>query len=329
MRNKQYRLAGALAMTLCIGSHATAQQQCKNSAEELKELVRISAGGSYTTYTNVPVTLHGTYTIAGQSEDSEQLKMIGQALIRYAQVHGTYPPAALLNAKGQKTVSWRVLILPYLGEQALYNRFDLTKPWNDSANRHLLQEIPSVYRRNGGNCDEGETGFAGVQGSLALFQSASAKLNGGRPLSGVSANEQIGAGPVGSAVHLPWTAPGDIEGDKVLQLGAPQGFAGEGNIFTPLVFLDGSVHVVRNGPGYAAMGTWTQIYTDKACRCAPPRSVDETLTPQWDLGLNGTSTSPNWDETFVSSKPGKYTVTLHAYDNDGNEFTTSTIVTVR
>lgn len=74
------------------------------------------------------------------------LEKIAAALNAYAADHGTYPPPATRDSAGTKLHSWRVLILPYLGEDELYDQFDLDKAWNDPANMSIGFEVPSVYR---------------------------------------------------------------------------------------------------------------------------------------------------------------------------------------
>jgi hypothetical protein len=132
--------------------------ECSNPGAVLLDSVTVSAGGPYNTKAGVSITLHGSYTVAHQTEDMSQLKTIGQALNQYLQANGTYPPAALLNEYGQPTVSWRVLILPYLGEEALYKKFHLKKSWNDPANLCLLEQMPAVYRKQGAPANTTETG---------------------------------------------------------------------------------------------------------------------------------------------------------------------------
>src|SRR5438067_2250340 len=63
------------------------------------------------------------------------LLQIGLALHRYYQAHGGLPPAAVQSKDGRPLYSWRVLVLPYLEEQALYEQFDLDEPWDGPHNR--------------------------------------------------------------------------------------------------------------------------------------------------------------------------------------------------
>ena len=70
---------------------------------------------------------------------AQRLKQIGAAIRRYAVEYDHYPPQATTSAEGVPLLSWRVLILPFLGEQELYRRFRLDEPWNSPHNVPLLQ----------------------------------------------------------------------------------------------------------------------------------------------------------------------------------------------
>ena len=43
-------------------------------------------------------------------------------------------------------MSWRVLILPFLDQQALYDQFHLDEPWDSPHNRTLIAKMPAVFR---------------------------------------------------------------------------------------------------------------------------------------------------------------------------------------
>jgi hypothetical protein len=116
------------------------------------------------------------------------------------------------------------------------------------------------------------------------------------------------------------------------RLGSPHGFSGEGCAITPLVFLDGSVHLIPDSIAAGPLVAWTLFPKATAanrCPCAPPSSVDVGLHATWDLGKNGTSNTEGWDVTFLATQPGTYTVTVHASDHFGGEYKRSTTVDVR
>ncbi|HEV3257998.1 MAG TPA: DUF1559 domain-containing protein [Gemmataceae bacterium] len=78
-----------------------------------------------------------------------QLKQIALALRAYHDQHGTFPPAAARNAKGKPLYSWRVLVLPYLGEKYLYAQFHRDEPWDSPHNKTLLGRVPPAYAPTG------------------------------------------------------------------------------------------------------------------------------------------------------------------------------------
>ena len=77
---------------------------------------------------------------AQRMQCSNNVAQIGLALHSYESDYKQLPPAYTVDADGNRLHSWRTLILPYVGQQALYSRIDLSKPWDDPANA-FLQEI--------------------------------------------------------------------------------------------------------------------------------------------------------------------------------------------
>ncbi|MBL8856174.1 MAG: DUF1559 domain-containing protein [Planctomycetaceae bacterium] len=67
------------------------------------------------------------------------------AIINYETVHGHLPPAFTSDASGKALHSWRVLILPFLGETELYEKIDLQKPWDHPVNVPLHDQMPEVF----------------------------------------------------------------------------------------------------------------------------------------------------------------------------------------
>lgn len=76
---------------------------------------------------------------------SNKLKQIGLALHNYHDLYGVFPPAYVEDEAGKPLYSWRVLILPFLEEDALYQQFDLTQTWDSDANVALVGEMPDVF----------------------------------------------------------------------------------------------------------------------------------------------------------------------------------------
>jgi hypothetical protein len=75
----------------------------------------------------------------------DRLDAIRVALESYHQANGCYPPAYVPGKDGKPAHSWRVLLLPYLEYDDLYERYDFDEPWNGPHNRLLANEIPLEY----------------------------------------------------------------------------------------------------------------------------------------------------------------------------------------
>jgi hypothetical protein len=81
----------------------------------------------------------------------DNLKLMGLAMQWFAVVNdGRFPPAAL-RKDGKALLSWRVALLPFVDQLALYKRFHLDEPWDSDHNKTLLQEMPNIYAPVVGN----------------------------------------------------------------------------------------------------------------------------------------------------------------------------------
>jgi hypothetical protein len=73
------------------------------------------------------------------------LTQLALAMHTYNDRHGRLPPAAVRSADGQPLLSWRVVLLPLLGYEDLYEQFHLDEPWDSPHNIQLLPKIPVLY----------------------------------------------------------------------------------------------------------------------------------------------------------------------------------------
>ena len=64
----------------------------------------------------------------------------------YHEAYGSFPPPYTVDQDGKRLHSWRVLILPYLDEKALYGKIRLDEPWDSPHNRRFAARMPPVYR---------------------------------------------------------------------------------------------------------------------------------------------------------------------------------------
>jgi type II secretory pathway pseudopilin PulG len=113
---------------------------------------------------------------ARRATSMDKMGKIAKAIHLYAQAHKAFPPAFHADKQGRPLLSWRVLILPYLGEDRLYEQFHLDEPWDSEHNKPLIAKMPAVYRSPGSNVSgAGKTNYLTVRGKDTLFSSGKAE----------------------------------------------------------------------------------------------------------------------------------------------------------
>jgi len=97
------------------------------------------------------------------------VKQIVLAMHNYHDVHGTFPPAYTVDENGNKLHSWRTLILPYMEETVLYDKIDLTKPWDHEANAEARETVVETYQCPNTAVDASQTSYLAVVGPGFAF----------------------------------------------------------------------------------------------------------------------------------------------------------------
>lgn len=106
---------------------------------------------------------------ARRSSCKNNLKAIMMAVHNYHDTYGAMPPAFTVDADGRKLHSWRVLLLPFLEQKDLYDKIDLTKPWDDPVNDFARQQAISVYRCPANPAPSNHTTYLAIVGDNYAF----------------------------------------------------------------------------------------------------------------------------------------------------------------
>lgn len=72
------------------------------------------------------------------------LRQIALALHEFEMANGALP-LGIADRTGRLGLSWRVAVLPFLGQDALYKQFRLDEPWDSDHNRQLIPRMPAVF----------------------------------------------------------------------------------------------------------------------------------------------------------------------------------------
>jgi hypothetical protein len=78
----------------------------------------------------------------------ENLSRIAHAMrVGSRNVHGSTGKQVcdVYSDEGMPLLSWRVRLLPYLGEALLYREFDMREPWDSAGNVGLIRRMPGVF----------------------------------------------------------------------------------------------------------------------------------------------------------------------------------------
>jgi hypothetical protein len=105
---------------------------------------------------------------ARRSVSMSNMKQISLALLLHEDAKGSFPAAGGGLDEGSQ-LSWRVHLLPYLEEEALYEQFHLNEPWDSEHNRTLIAKMPKVFQDPNARLPHGETAYLAVTGPGTAF----------------------------------------------------------------------------------------------------------------------------------------------------------------
>lgn len=80
-----------------------------------------------------------------------------------------YPERAIYSKDETPLRSWRVVILPYLGEFKLYGQFRLEEPWDSEHNKKLIEKIPLTFSVGADIGNPGRTRFLVPVGEATMW----------------------------------------------------------------------------------------------------------------------------------------------------------------
>jgi hypothetical protein len=158
-----------------------------------------------------------------RKRSTNNLKQVGLGVHIYHDIHNTLP-ANSYAPDGRPLLSWRVHILPYIEQNALYGQFKLDEPWDSPNNLRLLNQMPHIYAtaETQARAGPGKTFYRGFAHRGAVFERP-VRPGNALGLANISdgLSNTIFVVEAGEAVE--WTKPDDIDfgpGRPVPPLGA-------------------------------------------------------------------------------------------------------------
>jgi hypothetical protein len=132
------------------------------------------------------------------------------ALHNYHDVYGHFPPPVVMGPDGKTPHSWRIEILPYVEQQALYQQYKMDEPWDSDNNKKVLAQWPPVFRDPAAPGDSRETCYFALVGPATAFGSKDSK---GTKFLEITDGTSNTIAIVEAKLPVPWTKPQDIDYD--------------------------------------------------------------------------------------------------------------------
>jgi Protein of unknown function (DUF1559) len=82
-----------------------------------------------------------------RTASSQKLSQLAKAMHLFHDTNNAFPYAKSGGGSSKGQLSWRVAILPYIGQVGLYKKFNLQEPWDSPDNKRILDEegMPSIF----------------------------------------------------------------------------------------------------------------------------------------------------------------------------------------
>src|SRR5205085_8632678 len=158
----------------------------------------------------------GSSGAARRTACGNNLKQIAIALHNYHAMYDALPPAYTIDAEGKPLHSWRTLILPFMEQRALYDRIDLSKPWDDPVNKAALETEIQIYRCPSASVPANKTTYLAVLAPDSCLQATESQT-----LTEITDNKTLTLMviEVDDKHAVPWMSPQDADEELILSLG--------------------------------------------------------------------------------------------------------------
>jgi RNA polymerase sigma factor (sigma-70 family) len=153
-----YKFAGDDRLSFCFSPDAekrpTEFNADKNTKQMLFVLDRAKPGEEKLTEEELAknkAAIDKVREAVARTTTMNNLSQIGRAMHLHHDDKLTFPAHAIYSADGKTPVlSWRVAILPFIGQEELYREFKLDEPWDSAHNKKLINKMPAVFHSPAG-----------------------------------------------------------------------------------------------------------------------------------------------------------------------------------
>lgn len=226
-----------------LASHVENQLQPKISKDKLEFNTSYAISATPVAIALLLPAVQNARSAARRVQTANSMKQLLLAIHNYHDTYRTFP-TDIFDDNDQPLLSWRVQILPFIEQNALYEKFNLDEPWDSETNLPLVEQMPDFLKSADLELNMGQQGHTNF-----LFVTGENMGGVGKPERYTFANitdgtsNTIGILEVNGDAAVPWTKPEDYvvnEMNPRADLGGlrPSGFyAG---------IMDGSIRLIEN-----------------------------------------------------------------------------------
>jgi hypothetical protein len=165
---------------------------------------------------------------------------------------GRVPPAVVYGKDGKPLLSWRVMLLPLIEQDELFQEFHLDEAWDSPHNLALLPRMPLTYAAPPGKQHK----VPPYNTVCHVFVGKGTAFESPDPLK-CSATLLI----VEAGKPVPWTKPEELVYDPNGPLPDMEGLFHD---FIRVVYADASLHIIAKGTSEAALRALIEPTADKS-----------------------------------------------------------------
>lgn len=268
----------AVLMRPFAGEFGGTQRPLPATTKQLRDLPDVITTKSPQAGSGLLGAIEAARAAARRAQSMNNLKQIALAFHNYSDVYNAFPPAVIYGPDGKPWHSWRVLLLPFLEQAALYEQYDFSEPWDSPKNIKLAETVLAVYRDPAREGNDAFTDYGAIVGENAIFRPDFVKMKSAddfpacltgnkthfRDVTDGTSNTIMFA-TLDPSRKIPWTKPEDIVFDETFPgVGKPAGIgaihtgAGPNKPVALVGLTDGSVRVI---PGDLDTATITPFLT--------------------------------------------------------------------
>ncbi len=180
----------------------------------------------------------------GDVLNASNLRQMMIAMHNFHNDFSRLPNQAICDKEGKPLLSWRVALLPYVGQDNLYRLFKFNEPWDSEHNKKLIEKMPKIYQHPVAKNVPANHTLYQVFYSKKGAKPAAAFMENGRMTLGMLTVQDGTSNTMGitdaASKAVPWTKPEDLLYDGTVE-NLPKLASPRGDQWAHSCFCDGSV----------------------------------------------------------------------------------------